>query len=53
MITEEKKVGGWEKWVERGEIKASNYGMSQSQEERHSIGNTVNDIVIVMEPDRW
>ena len=52
MITEEKKVGGWEKWVKRGQIKASNYGMSQSQEERHSIGNMVNDIIIAVYGDR-
>lgn len=38
--------GGWEE-LAKWEMWASSYGMSKSRESRHSIGNIVNDVVIV------
>ena len=35
------------------EIQASSYGMNKSREERYSIGNIVNGIVIALYGDRW
>lgn len=38
--------GEWDMW-------ASKDGMSKYREQRHSTGNVVNGIVVVLDGDRW
>ena len=54
MVARGKGEGRGTKWVKgEWEVQASSYRVKNHGDERHSIGNIVSGIVIMLDGDRW